>query len=141
MTNIKPTDLHLADHKRAIWQAFASPEVTAKDLLNPYCWAHVARKLEPFSRIEVLAEDGSWWAEYMILKVGPNWVKVALLRDADFREVARDAPEEDELDVNFIPARKWRVLRKKDGAVLMEGLATKDEAIAWKAQHLKTLAM
>jgi hypothetical protein len=139
-TTIKPSDMQLAEQKRAVWQAFAPPECCPEDLLRPESWAHVARKVEPFSRIEVLAEDGTWWAEYMILLVGPNWVKVALMRQHDFRAVAVQASDPETLEVNYIPARKWRVLRKSDGAVLREGLATKEEANAWKQEHLKTMA-
>jgi len=56
-----------------------------EDLLRPECWASVAKMLQPWSHIEVRAEDGSYYAELLVTGVDRAWAKVEVL---NFRELS-----------------------------------------------------
>jgi hypothetical protein len=132
-----------AEYTRVIYQAVPEDGATIDDVLKPEYWAHVAHKLKPGHRIEILAEDGSWFAEILVRDVGRVWAKVALLRHKEFDgPISNEAGSwADHLRIrHLVGPQKWRVERKSDGAVLRHGLETRDAAETWAKSHLQAMA-
>lgn len=118
-----------------------------EDLLKPECWAHVAQLLRPGYRIEVLAEDGSYFAELLVVSAGRLWAKVAVLRKIDLTEAVGEAPAQGADTVMSImwsgPHSKFRVIRQNASGgkdVMRDGFETREEASVWMAEHIKALA-
>lgn len=109
-------------------------------LLDPHYWAHVSAKLSVGNIIEVMAEDGSYFAELLVRDVGNLYAKVA------FKNPPMIFSKMDE--VIETPAGyevKWRgpkarfgVLHGKD--MLKDGFVDKAEAHAWLDDLLKKAA-
>ena len=63
-------------------------------LLDPQFWAHVANKVRPYDRIEARCDDGEFFAEYLVLQRGPQWLQVRQLSmhklGADIADDARE---------------------------------------------------
>lgn len=127
-----------ASFVRNIWVATPDVKTPYEHVLKQEFWVHVAHKMKPMDRIEVHAEDGSYFAELMVIDAGKAFAKVAEMRKINFtrHEVGVDS---DDYDVSFIPAKRWRVIRKSDKQVMAEELPTKDEAMLWIANHKKTV--
>lgn len=109
-------------------------------LLRPEYWANI-KKLHAGCRIWVFAEDESFWAELLVRKVGQGYAKVQVLRDGKLEQPSADPKLTDGYDIEYRgPIVKHRVVRKKDGAVLKQGLDTFEDAVAWLRDHKRMLA-
>lgn len=109
-------------------------------LLRPEYWASI-KQLRTNAHIYVDAEDGSYWAELKVLKVGQGFAKVMVLRHVDLADAGADPSIADGYDIQFRgPIVKHRVVRLKDNHVLKQGLDTEEDARAWLRDHKKMLA-
>ena len=140
---LSPSGITPAEGVRVVWAATAAYGVTKADIEDPAYWAHVASKLRPKARIEVYAEDDSFYAEYIVTSCDKTWAKVALLTYVDFTKVANVTEDQakgiaDGYEIAFRGPKKWSVLRKSDRSVLQEGLHSRDDGNKWLAVHLNT---
>lgn len=134
-----------AEYCRTVYQATPEPGTTLEDLLKPGFWAHVAAKLRKGDRIEVVIEDGTYFAELYVKHANKIEAHVHLMREV---QLAKSQTKDEELDLaKLFPdhsirfaAGKWRILRKEDKAILKEELKSKAEAILWLQGYLKEIA-
>lgn len=143
-TNVQlsPSGLGQAEYVRVVWAATAAYGVTREQIEDPSYWAHVAAKLKPKARIEVTAEDDSFYAEYLVTSCDKTWAKVACLKFIDLTntEVTKEQVEgiTANYSVEFRGPKKWSVLRKSDRSVLQEGLHSREDGNKWLSVHLNT---
>ena len=110
------------------------------ELLKPAYWANI-KKLPTNAHIHVDAEDGSYYAELKVLKVGQGFAKVFVLRHVELEEAGADPAVTDGYEIQFRgPIVKHRVVRLKDGHVLKDKLDTWDDANGWLRDHKRMLA-
>lgn len=125
-----PKNFQQAEQVRNTW--FVSSSVPLDTVLEPTYWRNTAHNLKPYDRIEVIHEEGDYWAELLVQSVNKHSALVATIASLETEEVVPDVEVED-LYVKYAgPNAKWRVLRKTpDGAgeVLSEGIKTKPLAI------------
>ena len=136
-------------------QAFvAAPPAGTKfdELLEPDYWGHVARKFNPFDIIEVVPEDGAFYAKLIVVNCGKVWAKVQKLEYVDIGFKAPSGKVEGfaaaiaqtaaEYEVKFAgAAAKWRVVRISDNEVVSkEPLPTRDDAIEFMNSYIKQVA-
>lgn len=124
-----PTHFALAEFKRSQHHALIPTGIKLEELAKPEFWAHVAALVKPFDRIEVRADDGSFWAELLVTKVDKASVSTRPIQFVDLRPAPSkiEAPAASFV-TKFRGPRKWSVLRVVDQAVLAEDLATEDDA-------------
>ena len=79
MTQLASNRLHLAEHRRNIFDVVPEHGTPFEELLKDSYWAHVSAKLKPGDHIEVRAEDGSYYAELIVQDAGRLYAKVAKL--------------------------------------------------------------
>lgn len=133
----------LAEHRRNIWHIEVDVGVEPEDLLTPGYWAHVASQLRQADRIEAHAEDGAWFAEFLVQDSGTNWAKVACLRAVKLQVVSPErrgailAGHSVSYGGTFV---KWRVIRDVDKKVLKDKCQTDSEAFTWLSNYAKTVA-
>lgn len=103
-------------------------------LLDPQFWAHVANKVRPYDRIEVRCDDGEFFAEYLVLQRGPQWLQV---RQLSMHKLGADIADDAESTKHKVmwcgPKLKFCVIRKADQARVQEGID--DKAEAYSAAH------
>jgi len=138
----KPTRLREAANERSVWQYVADNGITFEDVQKPDFWAHVGRMLKPNDRIEVVAEDFSWFAELIVLAADRLWAKVGVLRYVELtgKSDGAEAPSPDYEVAYKGPTKKHCVIRKADNQIVQEGIALKTDAEAWVREHVKALA-
>lgn len=138
---LSPNGIAPAEGIREIWSSTAAFGVTREDIENPGYWAHVASRLRSKAKIEVHAEDGSFYAEYLVINSDKTWAKVICLRFIDLKEIAKITTEQEAsifsgYDIKFRGPRRWSVVRKSDNAVLQEGMHLEEDARKWLSVHL-----
>ena len=130
-----------AETLRTLYVVNAMEGTTRKDLLKTDYWCHVSVMFKPLDRLEVRADDGSFLAEYLVISCDRTWTKVKELTWYELSEVAEPDEELRELVYKYRgPHAKHSVIRTSDDAVMVEKLATKDEAIVWMANYNKNQA-
>jgi len=118
-----------AEFKRVIYQAVPEAGVPLDDLLHPDYWAHVARMFNPTDRVEVLAEDGAYYAELIVQDCGKAWAKMAVLQHVPLHAVEKAGPEAAPYKVKYAgPHAMWRVFRASDNEVIQDKFQTRDQA-------------
>ncbi len=113
-----------------------------KDMLVHDYWAHVAYKLTPHDIIEIIPEDGAFYARLLVVNCQKLWAKVQVLemhKIVDSSKV-KVAPT-DILEPKYTgPSGKWRVVSKKNGEqVSAESFQTQDDASSWIEAHGREL--
>lgn len=128
MTRLNDSRLKQAEFTRTIYQAVPEAGTPLENLLTTDCWAHVARRLKPTDRIEVLPEDGSYYAELMVLDCGRTWAKVAVINRVELQPVTKMA-EGAAYRVEWAgPHARFRVARVTDGEVMQDKFQTREQA-------------
>lgn len=144
MTEVKKTvALHAtrfksAEYERNLWVITPESGVSFEDLSSPRYWANVAMNLKPYDKIEVRADDGSYYGELLVTYVGNQFVQTKPISYVDLGAEQSHDEVVGGLDVMWRgPHCKWSVIRKKDNGfdVLSEQHANKSVATKWAAEH------
>lgn len=138
---INPTRMSEAEYQRSVFVATTHANTRPEDLLARDYWSHVAAKMKPWDRIEARANDGTWYAEYLVLEAGRTWAKVHMLQvtsltsaDVAMSQATAMLP----YDVVFRgPHCKWSVVRKSDKEVMHEFEETQGGALDWLTERIK----
>lgn len=151
---LSPNKLEQAEFHRIVFSVTPELGTTINQVLDPKYWVHVAAKLKPRCRIEVLAEDNSYFAELLVVASDKTWASVALLRYVDLSgKKAKQEPKKpaegitlDEFNtalhtVDFVVGSgKGRVILREGKVVVKDGFASKKEAAKWMVEHEAALA-
>ena len=140
MTALLQDRLKQAEYTRNVFSVVPEFGTKLEDMLKPEYWAHTGAKLHPTDRIEVIAEDNTWFAELFVVSCARNWAKVTTLR---FVELAESTPDETpaiEYKINWGGQNvKHRVVRLSDNATIKDGFASAAEAKKWLADYESNL--
>lgn len=141
VASIIPSRFKVAEYQRTVY--VVNPEIgtTVNDMLRPEYWAHVGHQMKPYDRIEVRAEDGSYFAELLVRNAERGWANVTVLSRIELDAKAEPAPVSIDFKVEHAgPHHKWRVMRLSDTTVVKHGFENKTEANQWLGQYIKTIA-
>ncbi len=134
---IKPLNenlFHQAGTKQNTWEAIAPEGSIPEDLLDRGFWAHVAAsKMRPFDKVHVMAEDKSWYAEYVVFASYGNGAIVRMLGDPIVINKKTELPSAD-LDFEIVDlglSKEWSIRQKSTGKLVNSGHKTSQEAGAW----------
>ena len=136
-----PTNLMLAEHANVRYYHTARRGVTVEMLERPEYWTHVAARLRPGHRIEVLAEDQSFWADALVLSASRLEAKVKVLFHVGLAaDEVDEVIDDDGLELNWGgPSVRWRVVRKEDGEIMKDGFPDKGAANKWRRNRLQNM--
>lgn len=145
-TNLSETDL--SSYRNKHWVVELAPGVSVDDALEPEFWAHVGKRLRPYNRIELQAQDMTFVADCIVLAAGQGFARLKLLTLHSLAESAESAAEmmnataiEDLYAVKWNgPSQKWIVLRKSDDMPLQTGFPAKADAEVWALGHRRTVS-
>lgn len=139
---LNPSRMREASYERTVYVVTADEGVTPEDLLRPEHWAHVAAQLKPWDRIEARANDGTWFAEYLVLDASRVWARVRQLGDVQYLTTGDVAITQAALQGTYRveykgPHNKWSVIRNSDQAVVNDGNGTREAAETWMKGRLQ----
>lgn len=128
------------EFERTVYVVTAHEHTDPEDLLEPEYWTHVAEKFKPFDKIEARADDGSWYAELIVLETSRRWTRMHLLQKADLttKDVSLTQSKLQEFAVDWKgPHRKFCVIRLSDQEILHDAEQTKAGAHSWLAERIR----
>jgi len=123
--------LKLSEYVRSVYHATPEAGTPLKELLKPEYWAHVAKQLKVGDRIEVDAEERTWFAELYVRGVTPTSVTVFVMRHIEFTKPEAEDSTDAEYSANHAGRGVWRVIRNSDKAIVKSGFPTKEAAESW----------
>jgi hypothetical protein len=126
----------------ASWRTYGvlvESHVPSESILEPGFWCHVAAKLRPLDRLEVMDDAGTWLAVLLVRAVGRREASVALLWSAELRpEIAPSAQGDEAIKPRWGGFKhKWTVVQ--GDTMLRQGMGSREEAEIWIRSHLKAL--
>ena len=133
-------DFKIADFLRTQWCISLKPGQSREDFMRPDFWAHVAARVKKNDRVEILHDEGSYFAEVIVVSVEKLGVKVALLREHNLNELESTQVDQSEFYVKFRGPRKWSILRQSDHQVIDENIETEGQAKQRLADMTKSVA-
>lgn len=143
MQQITKGRMKLAEHARKTYVAVAHHGVTLAQAMEPSYWNHVAQYVDAWDRIELRAEDDTWFAELVVTKATRTEVFVKVLNSFELSPAVAGKKVEGVppgYEVNYGgPIHKHRVIRSSDSELLAHGLS-KEDAIAWAKEHASAAA-
>ena len=140
---VMPQRMGLSEQKTHHWTVDLEPGVTQPQLLQPEFWGLVAVHFQPFDHVEVRADDGSFWGEYLVTECARTWAKMRELRFVRLQETTTAISEQQSVRQHRSVYRgghlKWCVERLSDDKRLIDSLGSKKAADDWIDQHEKTV--
>jgi hypothetical protein len=141
MKALIPTHLKAAEYARGHWRVVVPLDIEQLDALKPEYWAHVANIVKVGDKIELFAEDGSWYVETIALYVAKATVKLGAISGAVFSTELPKGFVTEDFEIKWSgPRALWRVIRLKDKSVVHTGAATREIAAAWLNDYQRALA-
>lgn len=128
MKPLKATAMDHSHYVRLSLFAEVPAGTTLDDVLTPEYWANHTQRLKRGAVIEILSEDSALDCELRVLKVGPTFAHVRLLRN--YIESAAPTVStglHEDVKVSFGGKQdRWRITHRD--AVVQSGMETKAEA-------------
>lgn len=116
-----PAGLKQAHFTRNVFTLSVENHVLVSDILKPVFWTHIAAQLHKNDRVEVLPENGTWYAEFMVIASSSNWAKVVPLRIIQLDTEGVSTAALDEYYVKWgTQSTGFRVHRQADKAVMKD---------------------
>lgn len=135
-----PERFEVAEFKQHVWRAFAEQGVTLETLKDPAYWANWGHRMTPWDMIIVTTEDGTLWAELLVLSCGRTYANVKVLRSenlttADVEQTQGAGVTQSTYQYVWKGPNKRHCIVRSDGEIVHEGSQTKVEAVAWAVQN------
>jgi len=125
------------------WTCTVEVGTTLEEVLQPAFFSNVAMMITPYDQIIVRTDDGSWYAELLVLMSGPSWAKVHLKYSANLLDKEDSGLTQDQEDKFIVawrgPHLKWCVTRKDDKMNIKEVCNSKVEAYSWLREYLRAV--
>lgn len=146
LAQLPPGNLNEFAQVSTRWDVMVPMGVSIDALKDPAFWAHRAVKMKPMDEIRARAEDGTWMANLVVLDSSRTWVRVLVLGTYQLTtgDVALTQASADEVKalvekhkIIHRGPHKWSVIRESDRAVMHQGEAIKDGAIAWLESYAR----
>ncbi len=145
LVEIKPSQITPTEQQILNFTIIAKPGQTIEDIMEPKAWASISPRVEVWSRVNVIAEDGSYLAELHVTSVSRQWVATTLLSYHDLTEKDKDKPALEVLELHEVkwrgPILKWCLVRKEDDSNISEKMETKEQAGNAKIEYEKALRL
>lgn len=141
----------VAEAQRNTHQIIIEAGITRRQVLDPAFLAHVARQLQPYTKLEILSDDGTVYAEAIVLQAERTWARIYIkewhdlttkdvsLSKADAERISKATAEQ--VAAYRVehkgPHKLWCVIRNQDGAYVREGETTKAKANTWLEEYIK----
>lgn len=136
--------MEMAEYARVVWRAVVEKGTPLEDVLNPRFWSTVAVQFKPLALIEATTDDMAWYAQLLVVSCDRTYAKVVVLSYKDL--VPTDTAEvlpglDSEYEIRFGgPHLKHRIIRKKDGAVIKEGIPLRADAVRILNEYINTIS-
>ncbi|HAT2607132.1 TPA: hypothetical protein I8235_000041 [Kluyvera intermedia] len=121
-------NFNLAEYSRNVWRVTALHGQSFDQFKDPETWAHVAANFKRYDEVEVVAEDGSFYAKGIVQKITKTSATIHFYIHEDFEQKDSVQSDDGKYSVEWGGKAKWRIVRKTDGEVIESHISSKEEA-------------
>lgn len=152
MNVMYPARFHISDYIRTHFVAVAEQGTTRDELKSPEFWKNIAPKVKVWDKIDVLSDDGTFYAEYLVMSCGRAWVKVREmlyinLTTSDVSATQAEAQDgvvqADSKEGHVVawkgPINKWSIIRNSDKEYIKKGFDSEADATTALNEYLKAV--
>lgn len=142
----RPGSLEISHDASVLWRHIAPAGTSMDDVLDPgyfrnnikECAQQRVAGRNAWNKIEVIAEDASFYMTLLVLAVGPDRVETfPIIKEKLARsQPGRKAMKPDGYKVEFVSPSGWRAIAP-NGFMVAEKLTVEEEAIKAAAAHAK----
>lgn len=126
---------------RNVWCLTVALGTKAEHLKDSRFWVNLAAMLKIGDHLEVMPQDGAWYAHLIIRNIDRTQVKTGLITFVEFEDAAVPSQDIGDFEIKWRgPKLRFGVIRKSDQAVLRENFQTKTEAVVWAAEQAHSFA-
>lgn len=118
----------LAEYARNAWRINALHGQSLEQFKEPEAWAHVAANFKRFDEVEIVAEDGSFFAKGVVLKVTKTSAVIHFYVDVNLEAKVTESDDSAKFFAEWGGGAKWRIVRKSDNEVIESHITSKEEA-------------
>lgn len=134
---LAPTRLKHAEFVRSHYRVEPAAGASLADVADPEYLGHVAERLRPGDKLEIMPECMSWYAEALVVDAARRSARIQVI----LGPVAIDAGEQvlasDVFEARWIsPTARFGVVRRADGALMAKQFPAKADAEQWIAQRV-----
>jgi len=137
---LHPTRMKAAEYNRTVYQVVPEDGTAFDEVKEASFWTHVAGKLRIGDRLEVMPEDGTYFAELIVRATNRQGAQIGVLRKVDLDPVVTESVLTDYTVDWRGPHHKFGVIRIRDKTIVEKGFDTKEQATAWLATNARSLA-
>lgn len=124
---ILPSSIKPAEYVRTVFVIAAKHGQEFEEFKNPEAWAHVASELKIHDKVEIIAEDGTFYAEGIVTGLTKTTVKIHFYQHITLSAVVQQS-KQSPYDIEFAGRHKWRIVRKSDEEIIQHGFDSKEAA-------------
>lgn len=148
---ISAARMKLAEQARNVWVLTVEEKLTRAQVTHPDFFAQVAASWRPYDRVEVRCDDGTFFAEFLVLEAARTYARVHVLawedlttKDVEQTQSVNKAKARDALKAYRVeskgPHLLWCVIRNSDGAVLRDKETSQKTAQTWLDEYVRITA-
>lgn len=137
---LRPHLLREADYARRVYHVVLEANTALDDVLDPNFWIHNTSRLKPLQKIEILAHDGSWYAELMVRSVSRASAKVSVIVHKVFEDVTAQTGDIGDHIIKHQATRGWYAQNRTTKAIVVDGLPDRESVVAFLQGPLKKAA-
>ena len=105
--------LQRAEHYFSAYAVVLPDGVGLEEALKPEFWVHVTKRLRQHDTIRLIPEDGSFFAEALVLATGVGFAKLKLLHNVSLEDEIETANDVGPAYAKWRgPHSKWSVIRR-----------------------------
>lgn len=122
---LRPASFGLIEHAVRRFNAVV-PGNLADNLEDPNLWVNVANKMEMGCEVRCVADDMSFVANGICTFVQGSTVKIKIyeFHELDAVDQVAMADEAADFEIKLRGPRKWSIVKKSDGSIVKEDMAT-----------------
>jgi len=138
---LRPADVGLFEHRVTRLDASVSGKLSTEELEDPALWVNIAGKMTMGTEVRCLADDMSFVAYGVCTFSQGSTVKIKIYAMHKLDQVDADKMGDitSDYEIKLRGPKKWCVMKKSDGTVIKEGIATQLEAMREMEDYKKAL--
>jgi hypothetical protein len=142
MSKLLEKSIMSAEFARQMFRVTPPAGTKIEEMLDNDYWAHVARKFTPHDILEVVPEDGAFYARLIVVNCAKLWAKMQKLEYVELGSKKGAVASTDLFEAKFSGHNaKWRAVKKSDGSLLSpDSFQTRDEAEQYIEKYSKEMA-
>lgn len=125
---ILPSTIKPSEYVRTTFTIAVKHGQDFEEFKNPEAWAHISNELKIHDKVELLPEDGSFYAEGIVTGLTKTSVKVHFYLHVTLSG-SEVKSKESPYEIGFAGKHKWRIVRKSDEEIIQHGFDSREAAL------------